>query len=241
MNKDEAGNDKKGSENKAPNIRENDTGHTKEGTNTTESKGKITTQLYNLDIDKKIEICIAAILVIVTGCYTWYARRQWEAVRNQAVIMKQQIKDINEQFALENRAWITVDGVDRGEFQVGEKTKIVVAFINSGNTPAINMGGISHSGFLKIENFAPVCVDSDAITNIAVLGPGDKNAFTGYTKKQLSKDDIDSLNNRSLRYYVWGYIYYDDIFGRKHLTEYCFVSRPDIKDFNSCDCCNSID
>jgi hypothetical protein len=184
-----------------------------------------------------VDISTLIVLTITLGgvlYYTCEADRQNALTEDSLEIMKHQMN-------IENRPWITVDGVNRGEFQVGEKTKIEVIFINSGNTPAINMRGVSHGGFLNIENFAPVCVNSDVVMNITVLGPNDKNAFIDYTKKQLSKNDIDSLNNNSLRYYVWGYIYYDDIFSRKHLTEYCFVSRPDIKDFNSCDCCNSID
>ena len=185
-----------------------------------------------------VEISTLIVLTITLCGVLWYtceAHRQNNLTESSLGIMKEQMN-------IENRAWVTVVDVKRDEFKIGKETEITVSFANSGHTPAHNMNGFVYGLYWDKPNFGTSCLQSDKDEEVSttILGPQSVNSQTMYTERKLTATDIELVKQGALRYYIWGYIYYNDIWGQRHFTEYCFINRIENTSFNSCESGNTM-
>jgi hypothetical protein len=58
-----------------------------------------------------------------------------------------------------------------------------------------------------------------------VLFPGAILKGAGVTAGPVSADDIKKLRSGELAIYVYGEVFYSDIYGKKHFTQFCTFAR----------------
>ena len=135
------------------------------------------------------------------------------------------------------RAWVTLKQADHTEIREGESVGIKLVFTNSGNSPALNLTINSNAQFRSFPLPTPMpladeCAPQDRSRGV-VTPHGD--FLNIKTTGILTKEQIADINNRNRRLYAWGSVEYDDIFGKRHRTEYCLFSQPGTLSFTGCE------
>jgi hypothetical protein len=162
------------------------------------------------------------------------------ATIGQLAIASDQLASQREAMRLERRAWVTVSGVEfLNKWEPGESLTVRLMIHNSGQSPALNLRVRNRLGYTpqlpagtRVPSPSPdQIVDSDG--SVMVIGPSQIWSNVKPSKSTITKANIQSVIDSKMRFYVFGEIVYDDIFGADHLTEYCFWSS--IKDSGPCE------
>ena len=193
----------------------------------TEQKGEPTSR--RMSLDKKI---IFGVQLVLAVC----ALGGLGAIYSQLSVMSEQTDIFQSQLINQTRAWITVKHAAFGEVQEGQKIKSIVKFINSGNSPALNMTIHNNSGIRYTTSPEPdelVPIDSPNPSK-AVVGPQVEHNAPVFTKEITDKRLIDGINEGTLYIYVWGVVKYEDIFGIKRETGFRLKSVPKATVFKIC-------
>lgn len=167
-------------------------------------------------------------------------REQLKIARDQATAAKNSVEAIQNQMRLDQRAWVTVD--------VGEKAgNFSVNMHNTGRTPALNvtytvgftpgkLGVIPDvEGDLKKSNSStpmplPKNLPPDMLDRLKKEGVIRERPPTGFVIAP-DKSEIASyygtkfsqvIGSDAQRIYIQGRITYDDVFGHKHETFFCY-------------------
>jgi voltage-gated potassium channel Kch len=61
-----------------------------------------------------------------------------------------------------------------------------------------------------------------------VVFPGMKVSLTTPPIETLTKEAIEALRTNRIVLYIFGKITYEDVFGKSHLTTFCYFLRPEI-------------
>jgi hypothetical protein len=142
---------------------------------------------------------IADYLLFLIGClYTYYAWRQWGAIKKQGAIAERVAADGQEVFRLEQRPWLVPTGAAQlgmpdGTIPEGQMLPMRFTLKNTGNTPALN---ITIRWVYDItEAFEPWPNDelsNTRMVNLGAVGPGvdhqiplDLGPFTGPQRAQV--------------------------------------------------------
>ena len=148
-------------------------------------------------------------------------------------------------FRLDQRAWVTVRTAKMADRQ------IQIAYVNSGNTPALGLKAMGVSfvaaqlpsdpelnvGFIE-EVFDRT--ESKTDPSASVLGPDVANTAIIPISPKIPSDALPRLvASEGLALYAAGYIEYHDAFGEPHLTTYCFVRIAGVQELASCSKWNS--
>lgn len=153
---------------------------------------------------------------------------------------------------LEQRAWVgptglippgVSDGSRRVYLKAGEQAVIGFQLTNSGRTPALSAIGRLRTQVLRTgEQFVAVYNAVDTITSVAAVLPGAQLLLQLPVPKQGTQIDqatIDELTSGKAILYLYGDYSYEDIFGRKHLTEFCTYLNRSLTSFDNCPTHNS--
>lgn len=95
--------------------------------------------------------------------------------------------------------------------------------VNTGHTPAHKVGFKIRAGIFS--NPLPIDFDfklPDEIIGAHVIGTGHFNDITGIVDDYVSDDQVGSIktgNESAL--FVWGIVFYEDVFGEPHETRFC--------------------
>lgn len=171
--------------------------------------------------------------------------------------MKTTIKNAQDAFRDEQRAWVGVQGTTLGEgFTETEPWRITVVFFNSGRTPARNV----QTSIMFITSPIPISGPSPDQVEQLTFRPAQSIAPQGYyrqaiggefvaeasseTERQGTKTLISQYNfikNKQLFLYYFGILKYDDIFGNRRTTQFCIgLTKPDTKEAGMCDAFNDL-
>jgi hypothetical protein len=157
--------------------------------------------------ERRLHLIFAAVIAIAAVVYTTAAI--W------------QLRLFSRQVTVEQRAWVGINAIRiRTEFRPEEPIRFEVRSENTGRTPALNVV------IKKIVSSDPpnqetidIPIDELEPTKI-VISPGNK--FSGLTKPvRLTETEIEAIKENRARIYIFGTIYYEDIFDRGHKTTYC--------------------
>ena len=136
------------------------------------------------------------------------------------------VETMRENLRLEERAWVgPLSAVVQGNFKIGNKTQVVLRIANTGKTPAIVTDApivlrpVPNGEDVKF--FLP-----KSVAERALLLPG------MVEEKKVGPLDsaplLQDLKDGTRVLHVWGEIRYEDMFGRKHRTGFCFFFGDDL-------------
>jgi hypothetical protein len=137
---------------------------------------------------------------------------------------------IQEKFGrIEARAYICYDDIASYRLRINKPKKIEINFINTGKTPAHEFR--SESKVMILDTPKEVSqIDVDNITTSKkkgrVVGTGQTLIVVTDTCC-LSLEDSLSIFRGKKCMFVYGRIFYEDVFGEPHFTNYCINFRAD--------------
>lgn len=169
---------------------------------------------------------------------------------------KTTIKNAQNAFRSEQRAWVGVLDATPIEFSEAKGFSATVIFFNSGRTPARN---VQSSGmymfspapvsgpppeFIKTLSFRPAqSIAPQGRYNLA-LGQESVGEITTPTQLQGQQNLISryqDIKNKKVVLYFYGILKYDDVFGNHRETQYCIsLADPDTKRIGFCDAFNDL-
>jgi len=147
-----------------------------------------------------------------------------EANKKAVELAVQSIKATQEQFRLDQRAWISVA---KGSFDA-KRISIKYIFKNSGKTPALRVRVNHKSWFKSATGQILDKVESESIHNRGIsYGPGDEHPTIFILKKPLTPQQIDDLQSGRVIFFVEVECIYFDIYDAKkpHHTRACFYNN----------------
>jgi hypothetical protein len=187
---------------------------------------------------------------------------QADATNALAREAKRQADIARDALNLEGRPWVGISGNDSFRLQLvkGEPLKIVLIPKNFGTAPALRERSVN-----KMEEFPSLppgrVPNFNAYTRAEagppiVLFPGSAAQINIDTSKSgaqgnmvfahLTDEEIRQIRTGAIRIYLYGSIWYEDTFSKKHRTDYCFMYHPetsneDTASFTACSEHNSAD
>lgn len=156
----------------------------------------------------------------------------WLARANSASSQKQSkaaLDDSIRNAETDQRAWVGVDRIfiEPPKLEANTSATITIAFKNTGKTPALDVAS-RHVEPVERDH-TPTFFYSRQI-RYGLLSPGGE-CHVSYVEPQgiiregprtFTRDLIERLDNASLRIYVDGCVFYQDIFKQRHWTTYCY-------------------
>ena len=118
-----------------------------------------------------------------------------------------------------------------------EDVTIDVFWTNTGRTPALNVivRRMIHLSYEPVPQF-PTPAEEFWLTGFlskATLFPGATSK--GSSSLQVSEQEVNLINQGEAWIYLFGAIDYEDVFGKRHRTQFCNVYKPGPRPFFS-DC-----
>jgi hypothetical protein len=155
-----------------------------------------------------VRLALEFIVFAVACFYALIYYGQLQAAKAQASAAEKQIQEMREQRMLDERAWVSVyEFNDAPDFR-----SVLVAYKNVGKTPALN---VRTAIFLSSDpKWIPVYDDKPTNAYKVMLFPNDQR----YSARLFA-----STNNLIVGSYVFGTIWYDDIFGSNHWVQFCRI------------------
>ena len=148
---------------------------------------------------------------------------------------------------LDQRAWVTIKGVSLRNVGVGLSPTIQIGWENSGRSPALNVTSLIQQGsqddWIPKGELPMERMRAGAGTPArSVLGPGvvglSPTLVYPYT---FTAANIASLSSGQSVLFVYGLVQYDDIFSRRHKTEFCYRSYMLLETMEPCERWNRAD
>jgi hypothetical protein len=183
----------------------------------------------------------------------YYYRQQWKVMTEQleaAKISAQAAKEAaeaamqgvaisqgssaaaEEQFRLDQRAWVSMETVSFTDpLKVGEPIKIVIETRNTGRTPALEVTMEQNLSFKEpteseIRRPIPPIGSVDRIGPVA-MAPGSVRGQFSHSVGTLTQTDMERIIGGTATFCVYGHIKYWDIFRRKRRNTYfCMFYAP---------------
>jgi hypothetical protein len=190
------------------------------------------------------------VFTVTAGFLSWQ-KRIWDSAPKSVPVEKNHPFTLAQQEA--DRAWVVVKAIQmKHTVNSHEPPTAIIVFTNSGKTPAVKCEMFYILGMHETErrysdwekdNARIVPGQSNPVKSQAVLIPGGEYlAETGwYPPKKITDEEMTYIVKNNLRTYVAGIVKYDDVFGRPHETEFCFVNESfDSIRFISCSKYNTV-
>lgn len=162
-------------------------------------------------------IFMMILIFIVTAIYAVFAGLQWRIIQTS--------------MRIDQRAWIAFNGINI-EFKVGKPVVVIVNFINTGKTPAINLNYITTFEPLDTDTSPDFSKENNIITEYKGLAtPRQEFQIVVKPPENILLTDIGYTNviSGTQRLYIHGRIRYTDIFGYPHWITYCYYLDRDLK------------
>ena len=190
---------------------------------------------------KDWQAIFTGLIFLATTAYAIFAILQWQEMQKTSSATKQaaeagagavkvaerNIKTTQDQFTLDQRAWINIEGANiREPFNPSKNIKIDFTTKNSGKTPALHVKyrfrtWIQYSG----QKFGEV---KKHISSEVTYGPGDEKLQTIYSDKPYPQQMINPLQSGQANLFIEIEFTYFDIYNEKNLrhTCACFYYNP---------------
>jgi hypothetical protein len=140
------------------------------------------------------------------------------------------------------RAYLGVQTMNFGKITEGERTKVEVIIENTGRTPAMNVTLTSRLDYRDsdISDDPDYRTQPEPESKLSILS-GFSHPAIVFGERGLFKNEVEDLVNQKTRFYSYGVIQYDDVFGERHTTKYCGWYNFEKTSFTSCRNHNQID
>lgn len=148
---------------------------------------------------------------------------------------KNSIKATQDALQLDERAWVGPKSTDIVSFQAGQPPSIVVAWGNTGKTPAKNViTGWAMKAQPSTVPFTYALTPRPVDVARTTVMPG-QNLLLGFSNTNpLQAIEIESIKNGSMVLYIYASIWYDDVFDAHHRTDFCEIMNRDTRAFTPC-------
>ncbi len=135
---------------------------------------------------------------------------------------------------LDQRAWVTADGIT-SNFQLSKPLTIDVLIKNTGKTPAMHLSGYVNFDVV-VRGKRPRFSVTQPPEARAILAPNSTShiKLNPAPDKVIQQIDVDRVQSTIATIYAFGTLSYDDVFSRPHWTNFCFLLTSDAKDWASC-------
>gem|GEM_PF-6633587 len=164
---------------------------------------------------------------------------QMQANRRQAEAAEHQLREMVSENLLSERAWVNVTEV-KDDFTNNIATaRIIVFYKNTGKTPALHVHGtMGVTIFPDILRKRKTDLFDTPHTDDTLAPEGvDNSSFPIAKIQQFWAEEIA----KGIPFYVYGTVWYDDIFGLHHWTQFCFVAGGGTHGFQATDFHNESD
>ncbi|HSY19134.1 MAG TPA: hypothetical protein VK815_12395 [Candidatus Acidoferrales bacterium] len=143
---------------------------------------------------------------------------QLSIMNSQTTSMQNQLLAMHEATDLEERAWIYVSGIS---YHPDTKT-FEITLKNAGKTPALNVQSISR--FATGKNLIP---ESDPFPNVTTNGLTITPEIPCWVKSPIIPDAVIEASKHGQGFYVFGTVWYDDVFRKLHWIQFCYEINGD--------------
>jgi len=121
------------------------------------------------------------------------------------------------------RAWITIYGIRLvRDFSTTAPTAVDISAKNTGQTPALNLEWTFDTDSALSGGHCYLKADTIVSASRGAIGPGEVIANAGVRINPLLQPCLDDLETGASVFSVRGTIRYEDIFGERHFTNFCF-------------------
>lgn len=164
------------------------------------------------------QLIISVVTLAIGLCLARIYYRQMQANLRQATSSELQLREMQKERAIDQRAWVNVFRVAHTDYD-HPAIRFEAHFNNTGKTPAINiraeLGVTNDFGSIPSMSQAPN-------TSTQLLPPGVETEVD--ISVPISDTDRQDLFSGKRLIFLYGKIWYDDIFGKQlHWTEFCWV------------------
>lgn len=154
-------------------------------------------------------------LFIVGWFQSAYLRKQLKATEIASAVANDSAKAVTSQL----RSYVGVMNSSIEELVAGLAPKVNVTLRNSGQTPAYKLRGFLSFGWSdSFERFGKDPVPKGSL--FGTLGTGGTFLMHGQSPKFLTEEEFSRLQNGKLTFYVWGEVFYSDVFDKEHFLKY---------------------
>ena len=171
-------------------------------------------------------------------------RKAENNVLSIATSAESSIAAAREALRTEQRAWVGVMGYGKVTLEVGKHFTVRVGFKNSGKTPAID---VRTSVVIEpvMDNGLPDFNNLPKPKSRGVLPPGEEvyaqSVVTEKSPTGLSERGVELIKSGRQTVYVFGTIWYADVFNVPHWTRFCNYLNPTTLAFDVCRQNNAVD
>jgi hypothetical protein len=163
------------------------------------------------------------------------AARLASAMERMALNGEQSVQALRERTAQQMRAYLTIviGGGTYQEREKGLKFDVRPNLVNTGNTPAHKVGYRARADILPVPlpaDFALVL--SEGRSGSSVVGPHHNMELGAVVDRFVPDSEVEDIKRGIRRaVYVWGTVWYEDVFGEARETHFChhIIWRPDGK------------
>jgi cytoskeletal protein RodZ len=144
------------------------------------------------------------------------------------------------------RAYVVGEIVLSAPPKAGEKLHLRARILNNGKTPALELTSRTGLAFVAMElpvksahdaAFPPL--SKETLISKTTLGSGQQIEQLADSPSELTEADINGINAVRLRFYIFVYISYRDLFGHLRKTEVCQYYDPNSKLMMTCNTFNN--
>jgi hypothetical protein len=155
-------------------------------------------------------------------------RQTADAAQGSAETAEVQTRITRRMLEIGERPWVGMESIKMtSAFVANEPLTTAIVIRNTGSSPGINVVGKSRVAWGPGElPEDPPYGEGDSPGSVGTLFPGNTVSHTLETTRGLSAQEIEAIKGGRMFFYVFGFIEYDDIFGKRHKTRYCGHYRP---------------
>lgn len=167
-----------------------------------------------------------ALIAIATVAYAVASYRQWQLTEKQFAAVDESTRKSNQYFEVGQRAYLGIKDLSILGFGSGSASFSALCE-NTGKTPARNITArcglmVKRSALSPGEN---LLFDSDCTQHQQILPPGGFLSVIG-KRQNISRDEEALIENQKAWLYFAGVVQYEDVFGKRHKTEFCAIYNP---------------
>jgi hypothetical protein len=152
---------------------------------------------------------------------------QLDTMRLQERAMRESLDETRRAIRYSEAAYIAITDASLVQFGEGLPTVCRMFYTNAGNTPAYNVRTYGH---INLWERPMIPADQDKLKDIAgvecsqhLIAPSGVRDHIVTVQAPLTALLFQQIEEGKLRFYVWGIITYEDIFGRERWTTFCHM------------------
>jgi hypothetical protein len=198
-----------------------------------------------------VVIAIATVVIAIATWKTWGETQQGSAQTNRIIAADERIANAMEssvsqsqtslkatvdQMRSDQRAWVGVSRMD-GTLKAGAGPSTdKVEYINSGRSPALNLH-VAFQTDCEPKGIRPKILYTEATAKGHFVLVPQQSGSIGMTieKSVCSPKNTELMKARKARAYMLGTIWYNDVFGKVHFTDFCGQIEPGDTSLEFCD------